>query len=176
MSVPAQVTNPYSNKKRRSDVTNGHATSTVQSRDSAIEMFNRIMREEDEPQFHELSELDAEGDNLKTVIIRFANGVGNDSCLKSNGEEYSPSTLWKHIEWICSRLDKKFPNNQALADKGWMDDLKESLPKLVGRRTNKGISEDDVISNCIPIFRKAAPANAIYVDPQQECVAMVQTD
>jgi len=66
--------NPYqprSTKRPFGDVETGHAKVTDQVVNSSIELYNTIVHREDEPQFHELTDMDAEGDNLKLNFVTF---------------------------------------------------------------------------------------------------------
>ena len=143
----------------------GNAQSTIAGVSSAITLCNRLLEAQEEPKIDELTVEDAEGDNLAQWFITLVNALGNESCLKSNGEEYASKTLTGYLDKVREHLQSKFPGNEVLCNNRFFDDLKESLPKITARRQHKGTNETDVISKTIPIFRQSMQQNALFLDP-----------
>lgn len=138
---------------------------TIAGHSAAIALCNRLLEAQEEPQIDELAAEDAEGDNLAQWFITLVNALGNESCLKSNGEEYAAKTLTGYLDKVREQLQSKFPGNEVLLDNKFFDDLKEGLPKISARRQHKGTNEGDVITTTIPVFRKSKDQNALYLDP-----------
>lgn len=148
-------TSPLKKKNKRGygDAVSGNAPATGGVRAAALKLCNKILREEDELELHELTEVDAEGDNLKPYFATLATGLGSEECLKSTGEEYSGTSLGKYLDHARADVRAKFPTNQVLADDEFFANLKNNIPKLAARRMHKGLNEDDVVSKSIVPFR-----------------------
>ena len=166
----AKTKNPYGDISK-----GGRAPATLAPHKSAYNLCDRLMKERGEVLLTELAATDCEGDNLKVWFTELANAMGNDSCVKSTGEEHVATTLTGYLEKAKDYLLVQYPNNEVLNDKEFFDGLYNKIPNIANRRQRKGKDETDAIKKIIPIFRKSMPENAIFMDPQ-EPVQEVSTD
>ena len=82
------------------DARMGNAEATQNSRNSALKLYNRLMREAEEPTLEELGAEDAEADNLKIFRTIYKDRLVHGGLTKKQdddgneiGESYSNDTL-----------------------------------------------------------------------------------
>ena len=128
-------------KQQLGSVLDGLAPATHAGGDAAIIMFDKYMEKQGEPKFDELRPKDAVGDNLKVVLVNFADGLVSDPPTKgggSEGEEYTGTTLIKYFNAFKNCLIKKFPEQQAtLNDQAWVKEVERNLPKLLSKKITR---------------------------------------
>ncbi|KAI2493971.1 hypothetical protein MHU86_20545 [Fragilaria crotonensis] len=167
-------------KQKLGSVLDGLAPATHAGRDAAIIMFDKFMEKQGEPKFDELGPNDALGDNLKVVLVNFAEGLLGDPPTKGctgEGGEYTGSTLIKYFNAFKNCLIKKFPEKRGmLNDQAWVKEVEKNLPRLLSKKIHKGTQEDSVISKVIPLFRKTSKRNSVYLHPCSDMMEPLEVD
>lgn len=154
-------------KARYGNATDGNALSTQNGYKAAIKCCDKVMRRLGEPLISDLTEMDAKVDNLTQWFSNLATGLASEETLKSNNADYDSDTLCAYLKKAREVVRRRFPENATVSDDDFFKTLLKNLPKVAGRRTEKGMSDDDVAVNTMPVYRKSDLQNAICLDSEK---------
>jgi hypothetical protein len=96
-----------------------------------------------------------------------ATGLGGEENVKSTGDNYEPVTLSSYLEKARVLVEQRFPNNATVKDSDFFDNLRENIPKIAGRRLQRGMNDDDIAVKSVPVFRKSSMKNRILLNPDK---------